>query len=247
MFQELHLRWASAATHTYYAQVSTPGCTDALTDEEIEIGASDLEDSDSEPEESHLNESEAEEFEIQPLIRSEQERFEERRRTEQEMSYRMFQELSFGMGQWEYNRWTPIRWSLTWGNTRFRTNPTSLTRGNPVRSRNRQVISPRDRNILHRGGPEDLRKRPRMSALSRKWRSHAATSVRKCNPKWWKCNPSRTRFSLRSGMFAAGGRVAITARSPPGTALRASRGKTATIIEGHLPRPATWTEGTIRH
>lgn len=34
MFQELRLVWAPAVTHMHHAQLSTPGCSDALTDEE---------------------------------------------------------------------------------------------------------------------------------------------------------------------------------------------------------------------
>ena len=104
-------------TNTNHAQLSVPGCADALTDEDIKIGASDFEYSHSEPEESEydreeynpyesdaevskpeesdLEESEPEESEIQALIRAEYERFEKRRRAEQEMTYRMFPRVPF--------------------------------------------------------------------------------------------------------------------------------------------------------
>ena len=105
-------------SRVHHAQRSTPGCTDALTavgDVDIKIAASDFDDSDSEhdelepeeseseefkpgecdleesgPEESDLEASEPEESEIFALIRAEQERFENRRRVEQEMTYRAF-------------------------------------------------------------------------------------------------------------------------------------------------------------
>ena len=50
-----------------------------------------------------------------------------------------------------------------------------------------------------------------------------------------------------SGVYVAGGRPDIAATCPPGTALRASRGREATAVEGRPKRFATWAEGTGRH
>lgn len=50
-------------TYIHHVELSTPWCADALTDEDIKIGASDFEDSDSKSEKSDLEESKPEESE----------------------------------------------------------------------------------------------------------------------------------------------------------------------------------------
>lgn len=59
--------------------------------------------------------------------------------------------------------------------------------------------------------------------------------------------PQLNKFSPPGPECLLRGRVAISARSPRETALRVSRGRTATVIEGHLPRSEIWREGTGSH
>ena len=59
--------------------------------------------------------------------------------------------------------------------------------------------------------------------------------------------PDVQEFPFGFVIFATGGRAAITANYPHGTALRASRGRTATAVEGRPQRSATMAGGTSRH
>lgn len=118
-------------------------------------------------------EGKPEESEMQALIRAEQENSEKQRRVEQETTYRVFQQLRCGLGQWEYNlvEYTPAESDPDeYQSMSTRRNDTSQMSTNRWRT-NRMGLW--------------LRK------PARKCRKHSAISVRECNS-------SCTIFSLRA-------------------------------------------------